>query len=61
MPAVWRHVQSHISGVRPEMAAHLWSAGYSVRVPAAMASTPGASRDGTLLVAGSRAEHAVGS
>jgi len=61
VPAVWRHVQSHISGVRPEMAAHCGALVIRSVCQSAMASTPGASRDGTLLVAGSRAEHAVGS
>ncbi len=61
MPAVWRHVQSHISGVRPEMAAHCGALVIRSVYQSATASTPGASRDGTLLVAGPRAEHAVGS
>ena len=61
MPAVRRHVQSHISGIRPEVAAHCGALVIRSVCQSAMAGTPGVSRDGTLLVAGSRAEHAVGS
>jgi len=32
-------VQSHVSGERPEMAAHLWSTGYSVSSSLKPAST----------------------